>query len=155
MNKKHKTKTLLYKLGGIYLIPHELLHVIAYWFIGKQCQYNLGDYGVRSLQPKNKQEKLFVLLFPVSVCWSLGLLFACLWLLSAFFITIPPERYFIDGPTWHLIFLIIGTLCILYSGTAHKDLIEAYKWLFIYKADYDRPKPKEYPRKDESSRQNP
>lgn len=142
--KKHKLpsyKQILYKLGGYYLVPHELLHVLAYRLINKPCQYKWGDYEVKSLAPKNKREKLFVLLFPFVTCWILGGIFIGLWLLSAFFITIPPKRYFIDGPTWHFGFMIMAMVCIIYSGTAHQDLIDAYGWLFKYKASYDSPKP--------------
>ncbi len=148
MNKQHTSKTFLHKLGGYYLIPHELLHVLAYRIIGKPCSYQWGDYAVQSLAPKNRREKLFVLLLPFGVCWALGLFFGLLWLLSAFFIEIPPERYFIDGPTWHFIFPIIATLCIIYSGTAHQDLIDAYGWLFVYKADYDSPQPHQQTQKE-------
>jgi hypothetical protein len=131
----------LSRLGGYYLIPHELLHVLAYRLIGKRCHYEWGNYYVQSLQPKNRRESLFVLLFPFAICWGLGLFFGFLWLSSAFFIDIPPEQYFIEGPTWHLGFLIIGALFILYSGTARKDLLDAYGWLFIYQAEQDRPEP--------------
>lgn len=137
----HPGKTLFDKLLGYYAVPHELLHVLAYRIIGKPCRYQWGDYRAQSLAPKNRREKLFVLLFPFLVCWGMGLLFGSLWLLSALFVKIPPDRYFIDGPTWHLIFLILGALFVLYSGTAHKDLIDAYAWLFVYKdVKYDRPK---------------
>lgn len=151
MSKQHAPKNFLHKLAGYYLIPHELLHVLAYRLIGKPCRYQLGDHRVHSLQPKNRREKLFVLLFPFVVCWGLGLLFGVLWLLSAFVVDIPPERYFIDGPTWHIIFLMLGALCILYGGTAHKDLLDAYGWLFVYKAKNDRPEPCEQTNEDQHS----
>lgn len=140
MNEQRVTNTIWEKLEGYLLSPHELLHVLAYRLIGKRCHYQWGDHQVRSLQPKTRREKLFVLLFPFVVCWGFGLFFGLLWLLSAFFVDIPPERYFSDGPTWHLGFLIITALCILYSGTSHKDLIDVYGWLFVYKeAKYDSP----------------
>jgi hypothetical protein len=106
MQERSTFRNFLHKLGGYYLIPHELLHVLAYRIIGKPCRYEWGDYRVRSLKPKTRPEKLFVLLFPFVACWVLGLFFGALWVLSAFFINIPPERYFIDGPTWHLLFLV-------------------------------------------------
>jgi hypothetical protein len=133
MAEQHRARTYLYKIEGYYLIPHELLHVLAYRLIGKPCRYEWGDHHVRSLQPKNRREKLFVLLFPFVVCWGLGFFFGFLWLLSAFTIDIPPAQYFVEGPTWHILFLVMGALFILYSGTAHKDLLDAFAWLFIYK----------------------
>src|SRR5688500_19355505 len=60
----------LSRLGGYYLIPHELLHVLAYRLIGKRCHYEWGAYYVQSLQPKNRKESLFVLLFPFVICWG-------------------------------------------------------------------------------------
>ena len=155
MNEQQSVKSFSYKLGGYYLIPHELLHVLAYRIIGKRCQYQLGDYRVRSLQPKSRREKLFILLFPFVVCWALGFFFGALWLFSAFFINIPPERYFVDGPTWHIIFLALGALFILYGGTSHKDLVQAFGWLFVYKAEDDSPEPEQHPDKTQNSRHNP
>jgi hypothetical protein len=145
----------LSRLGGYYLIPHELLHVLAYRLIGKRCHYEWGNYYVQSLQPKNRGEKLFVLLFPFVICWGLGLLFGFFWLASAFFVDIAPERYFVDGPTWHLIFLVIGALFVLYSGTAHKDLLDAYGWLFIYQADQDSPEPEKQTDKSQGDGHHP
>jgi len=132
-------KSFLYKLGGYYLIPHELLHVLAYRIVGEPCHYKWGSYHVQSSTPKRRREKLFILLFPFVICWVLGFFFGALWILSVFFIKVPPERYFIEGPSWHIIFLIMAWLSILYSGTAHQDLIDAYGWLFKYKAQDDSP----------------
>jgi len=142
MNEQHSFDQSLYKLGGYFLIPHELLHVLAYRIIGKPYYYQWGDYRVRSLAKKTQAEAIFVLLLPFVTCWIIGFFFGVLWLLSAFFITIPPERYFIDGPTWHLIFPIIGILLIFYSGTAHRDLIAAYYILSgKNQSNYNSPKP--------------
>jgi hypothetical protein len=129
MSNESVPQTLLYRLGGYYLIPHELLHVVAYKIIGKPYRYKWGDYYVRPLTNETPREALFVLLLPAAVCWILGLFFFSLWLLSAFFINVPPERYFIDGPTWHFIFPNIGSLFILYSGNSYGDIINAYRLL--------------------------
>lgn len=137
MNKQHTPKTLLHKLGGYYLIPHELLHVLAYRIIGKPCRYRWGDYEVQSLAPKNRREKLFVLLLPFGVCWILGLLFHFIWLVLAVSTRMPPETYFFEAPVWHFALPVMATLFLIYSGTAHQDLIDAYSWLFVYEAEYD------------------
>jgi hypothetical protein len=129
MNDQRTFKIFFHKLGGYYLIPHELLHVLAYRLIGKPCEYKWGDYRVRSLARKTRPEKLFVLLFPFVACWGLGFFFGFLWVLSAFFIEMPPERYFIDGPTWHFVFPVLAFMFILYSGNGYGDVINAYRLL--------------------------
>jgi len=72
---KQQPQPLLHKLGGYYLIPHELLHVLAYRLIDKPCQYRWGDHQVVSSAPKTRSERLFVLLLPITICWVLGLSF--------------------------------------------------------------------------------
>jgi len=134
------------KLGGVYVIPHELLHVLAYLLIDKPCRYRWGDYEVKPLAETTRREKLWVLLLPFGVCFGLGLLFHLLWIGSAFFIDLPPERYFSDGPTWHFIFPNIGALFILYSGNSYADLIRAYRLLFGKdQTDDNRPQPHRHP----------
>jgi hypothetical protein len=124
----NQPQSFLYKLGGYYGIPHELLHVLAYRIIGKPCCYKWGDYQVMPLayETETKQEKLFVTLLPFVTFMSIGLIFHFLWIMSAFFIKMKPEQYFIDGPTWHFSFFIVGSLFIAYASTAHYDLIKAY-----------------------------
>ena len=134
-----------HKFAGYYLIPHELLHILAYLITGKPYRYDWGAHRIRSLSPKTRGQKLFVLLFPFGVCWGIGLFFGLLWLLSAFFIQLPPERYFIDGPTWHLVLLVLAWLSVFYSSTALQDLIDAYGWLFKYQAQNDSPQPQQDP----------
>ena len=134
MNDNRAFKHFLYKLGGYYLIPHELLHVFAYRIIGKSCQYKWGDYHVQSSAERTRGEKLFVLLFPTVICLVFGGFFHFLWLMTAFFIKIPPEQYFIDGPTWHFVFPLMAFIFILYSGNGYGDVINAYRLLPISQA---------------------
>ncbi len=158
MNKDPVPKTFLHKVGGYYLIPHELLHVLAYRLIGQPCRYNVGDYAVRALAPETitRREQVFVLLLPFTVFFGLGLLCHLLWILSAFFITIPPDRYFIDGPTWHFIFPNLGVLLMLYSGTARKDLLIVYHLLFRKDKPQDnRPDPHRDPQSQGDQRHQP
>jgi len=150
---KKQLQTTLHKLGGYYLIPHELLHVLAFRIIGKPCEYQWGNDYVRPLVRETKRERLFVSLFPFAVIMGLGLFFGLLWVSSAFFIKIRPERYFIDGPTWHFIFFILATVCIFYGGTAGGDLINSYAILVLQQeVDYDSPKPHQQPRKEQDKR---
>jgi hypothetical protein len=141
MTNQQSVTYLFHKLGGYYLIPHELLHVFAYRIIDKPCHYRWGDYRVQSSARKSRREKLFVLLFPFIVCWGLGFFFHILWFILVLSAQMPPEQYFFVAPKWHFAFPVIATLCILYSGTAHQDLIDAYRWLFKYKARYDSDEP--------------
>lgn len=143
MNDNRGMKHFLHKLGGYYLIPHELLHVLAYRLIGKPCEYEWGQYFVRPLASRTKGQRLFVLLFPFVTCWVLAFFFHLLWILSAlFFIEIPFDRYLIDGPTWHFSFPIIGTLLIIYSGASYGDIIITYRLLFRKdKLQHNRPQP--------------
>lgn len=117
-----QTSDFLHKVEGYYLIPHELLHVLAYRLLGKPCSYRWGDHRVFSQAAKSRNERIFVLLLPFTVCWILGLLFHSLWMVMALSAQMPPEQYFTEGPRWHFIFPIIETIFILYSGTAYRDI---------------------------------
>jgi hypothetical protein len=133
---------LLYKLKGYYLIPHELLHVWGYRIIGKPCHYEWGDCRVVSLANRTRNERLFIGLLPLAVSWGFGFFFHFLWLISLIFLVpIPIERYLIDGPTWHIIFVLLGSVFVIYGGTAHADLINAYYLLF--RKDYSENSNKE------------
>jgi len=131
MNSQQDSRSLLYKVGGYYLIPHELLHVLAYRFIGKPCYYEWGDYQVSCPADRSRQEKLFVLLFPTVVCLGLGFFFHLLWGVSLLWaIRMPLEQYFfVDGPTWHFALPMIATLLIIYSGNGYGDIINGYRLL--------------------------
>ena len=130
MNNQSVSNDLLYKLEGYYLIPHELLHVVAYRLIGKPCHYQWGDHRVSSSAPKTRRERLFVLLLPFGVCWVFGLFFHFVWVILALSAQIPPEKYFSEGPLWHFIFPVVASLFILYSGAAYGDVRVVLRILF-------------------------
>lgn len=131
MNGKTTFWDALHKLGGYYLVPHELLHVLAYRLINKPCEYQWGHHYVRPLAKRTKWQRIFVLLFPFVSCWAIGFFFHFLWLLAAlFFIRMPLDEHFqTDGLTWHYFLPLIGTLFILYSSAAHGDLVITYNVL--------------------------
>jgi hypothetical protein len=79
---------LLWKLDGYLVIPHELLHVLAYRIIGKRCVYRLGEHGVNSLEERTRNERLFCLLFPLLVNILVIVLFVVPW-----FVTYVTARY--------------------------------------------------------------
>ncbi len=149
-------QTFLYKLGGYYLIPHELLHVLAYRLIGKRCHYQWGDWQVKSLQPKNRRENLFVLLFPFITCIGVGgglvsLSFAVLILTN----TLPLRQYTVGGLLLPLTIHIVGFLIMFYGHVAGSDLIKAYWWLFHDETKHDSPNPDNQTVKRENDRRNP
>ena len=144
MSNRRIFKRFLQKLGGYYLIPHELLHVLAYRIIGKSCEYQWGSYHVQSSAKRTRREKLFILLFPTVVSLALGFFFHLLWAGSLLFIVRTPlERYFfVDGPTWHITLPVIATVFILYSGNGYGDVINAYRLLLREdESKHDSPKP--------------
>jgi hypothetical protein len=120
---------MLQKLGGYYLIPHELLHVLAYRLIGKPYHYRLGDWRVTSLANKTEQERIFVLVLPFVICVTLGLFFHFAWIILALSYHTSLREYLLNVPKWHLIFHVLANLCILYSGTAYRDIRTAWRIL--------------------------
>ncbi|MDM8518525.1 DUF3267 domain-containing protein [Anaerolineales bacterium HSG6] len=135
---------MLYKLGGYYLIPHELLHVLGYWLIGKPCQYQWGDYCVRPLAQRTRNERLFIALLPFIICWGLGFFFYLLWLVLAISIQLPFKQYLLEAPRWHFLCPLFASLFIIYGGTAHGDLLTAYHLLFTKKELNDKSQETEY-----------
>ncbi len=133
-----KNQTLLHKLGGYYLIPHELLHVLAYRIIGKSCHYRWGDWRVKPLAERTTRERLFIGLLPFVVSWTIGFLFYGLWIALAVSAQMPLSKYLIEGPRWHWLCPMIASLFILYGGTAHGDLITSYYLLFRKKQLNDK-----------------
>jgi hypothetical protein len=130
MNEQSTVKNFWHKLGGYYLIPHELLHVLAYRMISKPYHYQWGDYRVSSPASLSRGELLFVLLLPVGVCWVVGLFLHSLWLILVLSEWMPLERYILEGPRWHHVFSVIASLFILYSGTGYKDIRVVLRILF-------------------------
>lgn len=129
----------LLKLRGYYLIPHELLHVLAYRLLGKRCRYRWGDDRVHPLVSLTRPERLFILLLPLVACWILGLAFHILWIFLAISARMPLEFYFFAGPRWHFLAPALATLCILYSGTAYRDIRVALRLLFEAKQAKHKP----------------
>jgi hypothetical protein len=111
------------RLTGIYLIPHELLHVLAHRLIGSRCEYRLGDPYVRDLSPLSRPAKLFVLLFPLAITWSLAAVLLTAMFVILFYVFLPSGMAF--QSYWFSLLIGIGlaSLCLLYGGTATRDLI--------------------------------
>lgn len=152
MSSSYSPDNLIYRLEGYYLIPHELLHVLAYRLIGKPCRYTWGDHRVESDAPKTKGERLFVLLLPFVTCWILGTLFHLLWILLALSTLLPPEQYFREAPLWHYLLPITATGFIIYSGTGYRDIRRVWKILFEEQSQQKRDYPHHQPPNHQSGR---
>ncbi len=105
---------------GYLLIPHELLHVLAYRLQGKSCQYQWGQAYVSPVGPLTRREKLIGLLFPFVVFLILFLM-GCILSGLAF-------AHFKQGGHWAW-FLIFTGFCLLvglYLGSTITDLRQTY-----------------------------
>lgn len=116
---------MLWKIEGYLVIPHELLHVLAYRLIGKKCAYQLGDHYVHALESRTLGEKLFVLLFPLFIIGGLGLGLILLW--AALYVSAQypanPFRYFSVAPGWHQCLWFAAVTLLLYASASLFDLI--------------------------------
>ena len=135
-----KKKIVLQKLGGYYLMPHELLHVLAYRIIGKPSQYQWGNYYVMPLGKMTRPQRLFTSLFPFIICLGTGLFFILTWMTIAFFYHQQPNP--VNGSTWQPILLLFGIGLAFYSTTAEGDIMNSYHLLFTKEQSQNsRPKP--------------
>jgi hypothetical protein len=144
---------MLWKLDGYLVIPHELMHVVAYRLIGKRYAYRLGDHAVIALEDRTLNQRLFCLLFPLLVN---GL--AVFSLLSVWFITylaarypINPREYFQTAPVWHQLLLLGWTGAMIYAGTCLWDVIFAGRLLMEKLSQ----QPPHNPQKDQYNRKSP
>jgi hypothetical protein len=140
MKEQPTPKTFFHKVGGYYLIPHELLHVLAYRLIGKPYDYQWGDYQVSSPAKMTQGERLFVLLLPLGVCLTLSFFFHFVWIILALSAQLPLAEYLLAAPKWHFVFHILANLCMLYTGTSYRDIRRILHLLFGQK----EPKQKSY-----------
>jgi len=116
-----------YKLARYYLIPHELLHVVAYRMIGKPYHYECGNHYVKPLAKMSQKERLFTTLFPFVISLSSSLFLILSWMTIVFFINQQPNQPV--EISWHLILLISGLGLAFYSTTAERDLADSYHLL--------------------------
>jgi hypothetical protein len=123
--------SLLWKLDGCLVIPHELLHVAAYRLIGKRCSYQLGDHGVNSLEERTLRERLFCLLFPFLVNSLVVFLLVSVWFVTYIMARYPlnPLEYFQAAPLWHRLLFLGWFGAMNYAGTCLWDVIFAGRLL--------------------------
>jgi hypothetical protein len=115
---------LLWKLDGYLLIPHELMHVIAYRMIGKRCAYQFGDHSVKALEDRTLNERLFCLLLPFIVNGLAVLMLAGVWM-GIYVIArypIDPFAYFAAAPWWHRSLFFGWAILLAYTVTCVWDV---------------------------------
>lgn len=118
-------------IDGYVAVPHELLHVAAYKLLGKKFSYRFGDNVVKGLERESRRERLFVLLFPLFVTSSLGLLFSAAWVVTTIQFRFPtaPLDYHRVAPLWHQSLFFIGVVAMFYAFSCMADLYKAYRLL--------------------------
>ena len=122
--KQIKGQNRLTYLAGYLLAPHELLHVVGFRLVGKQCQYRWGNTYVTPIGPMTRRERLVGMLFPFTVFFALLIGFA----ISAGF---AAEQIVFEGKTfWFIFWMILTYLAGFYACTAIGDLRRAYLLIF-------------------------
>lgn len=123
--------TMLWKLDGYLLIPHELMHVVAYRMIGKRCAYQLGDHSVRSLEDRTLNQRLFCLLFPLLINGLAVLMLAGVWIGIYVVVRYPldPFAYFATAPAWHQSMFFGWVFLLTYACTCWWDVLRAVRLL--------------------------
>ncbi len=112
----------LWRLDGYVVIPHELIHVLAYRIIRKPCQYRPGDHVVRPLSERTLGEEVFIKLFPLAVVGSLAAVTFGMWVM-----TLPPGRfdpasYLASSPRWHIGLMLLTILLQVYAAASFWDV---------------------------------
>jgi hypothetical protein len=138
--------SLLWKLDGCLLIPHELMHVAAYRLIGKRCVYRLGDHAVNSLDERTRNERLFCLLFPLLINGLAVLMLAGVWLGVYVVARYPldPFAYFAASPWWHQSMFFGWVFLLTYAGSCWWDVRMAAQLLSEKLAQQPPQDPHEY-----------
>ncbi len=144
---------MLWKLDGYLVIPHELLHVLAYRLIGKRCAYQWGDHAVNSLEDRTINQRLFCLLFPLLVNSLVVLLLLSIWFVTYITARYPinPLEYLQTAPTWHHVLFFGWTLAMTYAGTCLWDVIFASRLLMEKLSQ----KPPDNPQEHQYNRNSP
>jgi hypothetical protein len=119
------------KINGYLLIPHEILHVIAYRLIGKRCVYQLGQHLVRPIESRTRAERVFCLLFPLLIN-SIAVILLLAWWVWSYIIrqyAIDPILYFQTAPDWHKALFFGWVFLLTYSATSLFDVILVWRLL--------------------------
>lgn len=128
---------MLWKIDGYLAIPHEVLHVLAYWLTGKKCRYRVGDHFVHPLESRSFGERLFVLLFPLLIIGGAGLALMVWWAATYVSHGYPPHplTYFLVAPAWHKALWSASVILLLYAGSCVGDVRVVIRLLFEHLRD--------------------
>lgn len=113
---------LLNRIEGILLIPHELLHVIAFRLIGKRCQYSWGDVRVSVVEPLTYVEHLFTLALPLAVTSAVTAV-SCLALALGTYLWLLDDPHQSQIPGWYLALGASWTMALFYTSLSWKDVL--------------------------------
>lgn len=154
MNNLNSHQKLIAKLAGYYVIPHELLHVLAYRLLGKSYRYRWGQPYVEPVEQMTRRERLFTSLFPFTVCFGLGWLLSLGWITLVFFLNLQTDHP--EIPVWLMGMLLVSIMLVFYSSMSQNDLIKSYHLLFPKDKPQDHsPKPHRSPDDQHQDRQEP
>ena len=136
---------LFWKLDGYLVIPHELMHVIAYRMIGKRYAYRWGDHTVRALEERTFGQRLFCLLFPLLVNGLAVLMLTAIWMVTYILARYPlnPLDYLEVAPNWHRALFFGMLFLVFYACASVLDVIFAARLL----AEKLRQQPPQYSQK--------
>jgi hypothetical protein len=122
--KQSQQTTWVSRVEGYILIPHELLHLLGYRLVGRQCEYRWGARSVRPVGPLTRREQLIGLLFPF-------LVFALLFVIFALLSGLTYGQVMQAGSTfWFLFWTLLALIIGVYAGSAITDLRKAYLLIF-------------------------
>ena len=118
--KRMEHQSWLSRFGGYILIPHELLHVVGYRLMGKECRYEWGNSYVTPIGRMTRRQDLIGMLFPFTVFLMFLTSFA---ILAGF----ASEQVVRDGSFfWFIFWLTLAYIAGFYVCTAIGDLRRAY-----------------------------
>jgi hypothetical protein len=117
------------RLSGYFLVPHELLHVLALRCMGRKWSYRLGNIYVRVMEPVMGSwplpfwEQLCFLWTPVVVIGGSAALLFVVWSVTFFiYAASPPETYLLVAPWWHKLLTLALVLTGAYTVTTEWDV---------------------------------
>ena len=113
---------LIWRLDGYAVIPHELLHALAYRIVQKPYHYRLGNHIVSPLSERTLGEKIFIKLFPFAVTGCFTIATFGLWLATLQPGPFTLANYLAAGPRWHMGLMLLNIILQIYTATSFRDI---------------------------------
>lgn len=124
MTRQSNLQNWFVRLSGYVVMPHELLHVVGFRLVGKQCEYRWGNHYVTPIEPMTGRERLVGMLFPFAVFFVLLISFIILAGFAAEYV-VREGAFF-----WFIFWLTLTYIAGFYMCTAIGDLRQAYLLIF-------------------------